>query len=228
MKKLVFLVLLMTSCLAAYAAGPRQYYDYPDAVRIRDESRLLIYDNLSGSRNLTGAKLKEELSSQPVVFGTIATPATAPIQKQAGPADGPYVRQLEVKDATGKITMWVNASGAISFGTPTPLSVAGINPANGATNVATTAIPFILLNKSTPDVTGTNFYITGDSTTPWDSTSSAGVRWDIPIALQPNTTYTINFDRLEIVQTDGEITSSCGTAMADVAGSCQSTFTTAP
>lgn len=228
MKKSIVILLLAVVALAAHAAGPKQYYDYPDATRLRDGSRMLIYDNLSGNRNITGAKLKEELSSSPVVLQAVATPGSAPLKKQAGAADGPYVRQVEVRDSTGTITMWINASGQIHLGTPVPLSVVSVSPANGATNVSTSTVPRVTLNKTTDDVTISSLYIVGSAAVPIGDDYSSNSIWVIPAALVPNTTYTIKFERQLIVQADGETTSSCGTAMTDVAGVCTSTFTTAP
>lgn len=228
MKRLIVMLLLFAAALAAHAAGPRQYYDYPDAARLRDSSRILMYDNLSGSRNITGAKLRAELSSQPVILGGIASPSSSALKKQAGAADGPYVRQLEVKDSTGKITMWINTSGQVTIGTPVPLSVVSVSPANGATNVPTSTAPKLTLNKSTNDVTISSLYIVGSAAVPIGDDYSGNSIWVIPATLAPNTTYTIKFERQMIVQTDGETISSCGSAMTDVAGVCSSTFTTAP
>lgn len=228
MKKLIVILLLAVVALAAHAAGPRQYYDYPDAARLRDGSRMLIYDNLSGNRNITGAKLKEELSSSPVVLHAVATPGSSPLKKQAGAADGPYVRQVELRDSTGTITMWINASGQMIFGRPAPLSVVSVSPANGAIDVPTSTIPVVTLNKSTADVTISSLYISGSGVVPVGYDYTSFTVWAIPVPLAPNTTYTIKFERQMIVQTDGETTSSCGTAMTDVSGICTSTFTTAP
>ena len=55
MKKLMIVALLMLTA-SAFAAG-KQYYDYPDSPRLYDNARVLIYNNASGSRNITGAKL---------------------------------------------------------------------------------------------------------------------------------------------------------------------------
>lgn len=228
MKRLIVMLLLFAAALAAHAAGPRQYYDYPDAARLRDSSRILMYDNLSGSRNITGAKLRAELSSQPVILGGIASPSSSALKKQAGAGDGPYVRQIEVRDSTGAITMWVNASGQIHLGTPVPLSVVSVSPANGATNVPTSTVPRVTLNKTTDNVTISSLYIVGSGAVPIGDDYSSNSIWVIPAALVPNTTYTIKFERQLIVQADGETTSSCGTAMTDVAGICTSMFTTAP
>lgn len=228
MKRLIVMLLLFAAALAAHAAGPRQYYDYPDAARLRDSSRILMYDNLSGSRNITGAKLRAELSSQPVILGGIASPSSSALKKQAGAADGPYVRQVELRDSTGTITMWINASGQMIFGRPAPLSVVSVSPANGATNVPTSTIPEVTLSKSTADVTISNLYISGSGVVPVGYDYTSFTVWAIPVPLVPNTTYTIKFERQMIVQTDGETASSCGTAMTDVAGVCTSTFTTAP
>jgi len=65
MKQLILIALLMITA-TAFAAG-KQYYDYPDSPRLYDDARLLVYNNSSGSRNITGAKLKSEINTNPVM-----------------------------------------------------------------------------------------------------------------------------------------------------------------
>ena len=67
MKQLILIALLMITA-TAFAAG-KQYYDYPDSPRLYDDARLLVYNNSSGSRNITGAKLKSEIHTNPVMKG---------------------------------------------------------------------------------------------------------------------------------------------------------------
>ena len=219
--------MLFTSVITIQAATT-QYYGYPTVKRLYDNSRVQIYANASGSRNITGAQLKSEIVNQTSVNAAIATATNAtPLTKRAGSGDGPYVRQLEVKDSDGKITMWVNASGQMVLGTPLSLTVSSVYPANGATGLTNAILrytnpPTIAFNKS--DHPSGILTPTGGSSAGHDSATSIFSNF----SGAPGATYTLTANRGTYVQTDGETTSSCGSAMADVAGVCTSTFTMAP
>ena len=60
MKRLIIIALLFVTA-TAYAAG-QQYYNYPNAGPIKNNDRILIYQNASGSRNLTGRQLHRDIS----------------------------------------------------------------------------------------------------------------------------------------------------------------------
>jgi hypothetical protein len=56
------IILILLAAATVYAVD-KPYYQFPDAIRLRDSARILVYDNLSGSRNITGAKLRSELGA---------------------------------------------------------------------------------------------------------------------------------------------------------------------
>lgn len=212
----------------AIQAATMQYYSYPTVKRLYDNSRVLIYANASGSRNITGAQLKSEIVTQSSVNAAIATATNAtPLTKRAGSGDSAYVRQLEVKDSSGTITMWINASGQMIFGTPVPLTVSSVYPANGATGLTNA----ILRYTTPPAITFNKSDHPSGVLTP--TAGSYGTHEGIASTFNnfsgtPGVTYTFTANRVTYVQTDGETTSTCGSAMADVAGVCTSTFTMAP
>ncbi len=78
--KNICIAVLILSAVAAFAAAPapRQYYQWPEVDTIRDGSRWLVYDNLSGSRNVTGATLR----------ATFLTPTSARIKALQTGLDG--------------------------------------------------------------------------------------------------------------------------------------------
>lgn len=216
--------------LSALAAGA-YYYTKPDATTLPDNGRILMYDpNLAvgdRDRNITGQVLKQQVvPSQQTTLDSIATPSATTLRVQPAAGASPYSRKIEVHDPTGKIVMYVTANGAIRIGTPRSLAITGVYPTNGATGVATTKVPYVTFNKDVSlDIT--NMYIQGDATAPYAPGENTAWFLFTPNLL-PNTTYTIRVARQLITQTDGETASSCGDAMQDVAGVCQSTFTTAP
>jgi hypothetical protein len=150
-----------------------------------------------------------------------------------------YRRVLEVKNAKGIMTMYVNANGKIVIGgNPSPLTASSVYPTAGATavsngtwfNYSSTVggynywgrinkpVPYIAFNKGdhpTGSISGT-----GGST----ATPSSQYTYFSNFSGATGTTYTMSFTRSTYMQTDGEITSSCG-AMSDAAGVCTSTFT---
>lgn len=214
--------------LSALAAGA-YYYTKPDAATLPDNGRILMYDpNTASDKNITGSTLKQQVApSQQTILDSIGAPSATPLRKQAPVGASPYSRQVEIKDSiTGKIVTYITANGAIRIGTPRSLAITGVWPTNGATGVAITAYPYVTFNKDVSlDIT--QMYIVGDASAPYAPAENTA--WYIWAPnLLPNTTYTIVVKRQLITQTDGETASSCGDAMTDVAGVCQSTFTTAP
>jgi hypothetical protein len=69
MKRLYIIAAIMLCAVAAQAA--QLYYQFPDAARLNDTDRVLVYQNSSGSRNLTGAMLKTAQTA-----AKLATPRT--------------------------------------------------------------------------------------------------------------------------------------------------------
>lgn len=244
MKKLYALLFILIPC-ALFAA--ETYYNFPDATSLPDNSRVLMHDpNITDprdrNRNITGLKLKQEIAAfanmsttinittADQLLTTLNNPVTRALTKKAATDASEYARQIEVKDATGKITYYVQANGTITIGTPLALAVSDVYPANGATGVVISEVPYVTFNKAVlVDISTT--YIQGSSTAPVGDSTNPGQTmqtWTIPATLAAGTTYTIKVVKNSILQTDGETTSSCGTAMTDVAGVCESTFTTAP
>lgn len=226
---LLVVVAVTVNVLAVTAtAADKTYYGYPNAKRLRDTGRIQFYDNLSGTRNLTGAQLKSEIVTQGSVNAAIATATNATaLTKRAGSGDNAYVRQLEVKNASGVITMWINASGQMVLGTPAALTVSAVYPANGATGLTNailryTTPPSITFNKSDHP----NGVLTPDGGSNTDHSGATSIFNNF--SGTPGASYTLTANRTTYVQQDGETTSSCGSAMADVAGVCTATFTMAP
>lgn len=61
MKRLITLSLLLISAATALA-GSKQYYTYPAAEALKDGDKILVYQNISGSRNITGAALRRNVT----------------------------------------------------------------------------------------------------------------------------------------------------------------------
>lgn len=214
------LLVLMIVLAAAVVFAGQAYYQFPETDSLNDGDRILVFDNISStSRNITGAKIKQEAVS------AVNAPSDNPLVKQPATSTNPYQRVMEIKDANGVIKQWSNAKGQLYFGTPKALAVTAVSPANGATGVDVATVPSVTINKAS-DATISTILIVGSSTDP--ATSDGGITWTIPATLAASTTYTIRVVKNSIVQTDGETTSSCGTVMTDNAGVCESTFTTAP
>ncbi|MBC7963798.1 MAG: hypothetical protein H7Y05_12740 [Steroidobacteraceae bacterium] len=248
MKRLIITALLMLVAAACFAAAP--WYTVPNAKRLYDDSRIMVYTNASGTRNLTGLQLKQDLnafirlsSSKRVadatqIFNLMTTGTSNKLVKRAAPGATTYTRLMEIKDNTGKIVYWINNSGQMVFGTPVALAVSTVYPTNGATNVSNgtwfnysstglgwqrinTTTPAVTYNKQT-GVTISEQYIVGSAITPAGSEAV----WSFNnFSGAAGTTYTMKVSRAAIVQTDGETANSCGTAMTDIAGLCTSTFT---
>ncbi len=80
MKKLIYVIFLFAVAVA-WAADPpasKQYYSYPTTGTLRDADRLLVYKNNSGSRNITGAALKSQINTEPVIRGKLIIRPIAP------------------------------------------------------------------------------------------------------------------------------------------------------
>lgn len=253
MKRIYALLFLLIPC-ALFAA--ETYYNFPDATSLPDDSRILMRDG-STNKNITGLKLKQEIAAFANMSTTINLanttealdllngPSDTPLVKIPGPSAGTYTRTFEIKDSSGNIKMYANAAGTIVIagqlvlgGVPVALAVTDVFPDNAATSVATSSVPYIDFNKGlTPSIS--TVYIVGNATAPvYASVCISGcgegetpvnrLRVSIPATLAAGTTYTIRVVKNSILQTDGETASSCGTAMTDNAGVCESTFTTAP
>lgn len=229
----VIITILLCCMLPASALAGSYYYTKPDATSLPPSGRILVYDPNTGTdKNITGQVLRDQVQpSTDETLTTISQPSDKPLSVQPATSANPYQRKLEVRDASGKITMYATANGTMVFGTPVPLAVTSISPVNGATGVSIAAIPQLGTNINF-EATISNLYVVNSSVVPVDASGAfaqVSNLWNIPATLQPNTTYIIRFNRGSIVQTSGETTSSCGTAMADMGnGLCQSIFTTAP
>lgn len=239
MKKLLIITLILITALVAIAAD-KTYYSYPNAKRLRDTGRVLYYDNLSGSRNLTGAQLKSEIVTQTTVNAAIATATNGtPLIKRSGSGDGQYVRQFEVKNASGVITMWINTLGQMVFGTPVSLAVSSVSPANGATNVSngtwfnfsTAGTGWARINTTTPTVTYNKYEFPSAAISPTGGStagSSDNTRIFSNFSGVPGAVYTITTNLSTQTQSDGETAWSCGAGMTNVANVCTSTFQMKP
>lgn len=218
MKKIFYALLLILIPSVLFAA--EAYYNFPDATSLPDAGRMLLRDG-SNNKNITGAKLKDEVRT--AISDTALSAQPIDVSNQ-------YKRVAEFKNSSGVITSYITANGALVLGTPVALAVTSVYPANGATGVSISDIPQVGTNINF-GATISNLYVVGSSVDPVSAdgayTASTNL-WNIPATLAANTTYTIRFVKNSIVQTTGETTSSCGTAMTDNAGVCESTFTTAP
>lgn len=235
MKRLVVICILFITAVTIQAAT-QQYYNYPTVKRLYDNSRVLIYANNSGSRNITGAQLKSEVVTQASVNAALATATNAsPLIKQAGSGDNSYVRQFEVRNASGTIVAWINTIGQMVFGTPKALAVSSVYPANGATNVSngvwfnfsTAGLGWQRINTTTPQITyNKDDHPAGVISPTGGSTAVKRAEYSVfdNFSGIPGAVYTITTNRLSYTQLDGETTSSCGSAMTDVGGVCTSTF----
>lgn len=229
MLQAVIVMFLVLVSIAAYAA---QFYSYPDAASLRDTSRLLVFDNLSGVRNITGAKLRSEVVTQTAVLGAAAAPGTAPLSLQAAATDGPGTPKMVVRNAAGMITMYVTSDGTMVFGPSAALYPSSSVPGNNALSVSVSTVPTVTFNRPVT-VTSANMFIRGSAVAP--VSDSTGAVWTIPITLAAGTAYILEVDIANIaaansiVAIDGGIVSGCGNQMATVSsGVCTATFSTAP
>ena len=208
MKNIIIALLLLPAM--AFAAS-QQYYNYPDATTMPDNGRVLMYDPALGSRNVTGAKLR-------------TSPSDTPITAQPKTDTNPYKRTYESRDTNNNINYYVQANGGVVVvGTltigalaPAPLAVSSIVPANGATGFA--GGPITLTFNKYPNSTSSSYmYVNGVTTA--NSWPGGGVITSAAY-LAPSTSYTYKVvkNTLATLQTDGETTASCGTAMTDVSG----------
>lgn len=208
----------------------------------RNVTGLALKQEISAYAHLSAAR---RIGSANQIFDLITSANSKKLIKRAAAGAGPYARVFEIKDGTGKIVQWTSAAGAMYFGTPLALSIPSVYPANGSTGVSNgvmfhyssttggwdywqrinSTIPAVTFNKTT-DASISNLYIVGSSIAPQDSMGTSGIIWTFNnFSGAPGTMYTIKANRGAITQTDGETTSSCGTAMTDISGICTSTFT---
>lgn len=220
MLRYVFIALLLLIAVNSFAGSP--YYGKPDATVLPDNGRILLYDPTIATptdrdRNITGTRLKSE------IITAIGEPSDAPLKKQPT-STSPYIRQMEVRDSTGKITYYVTAGGVVIIGTPVPIAINAVSPINGATGVdAATTVPSVTFNK---EVTATlsSLYILDNTTAPIEGPTT----YTIPATLTAGTTYKIRVNLPLIGQDADDMSMSCG-VMTDLgSGLCESTFTTAP
>jgi hypothetical protein len=215
-------------------AVDKTYYSYPTAKRLRDTARVLMYDNLSGSRNVTGTLIRRDVLGGNVGVNT----------------NTDYVRVMEIKDTLGVIISYIQGNGKMTMGTPLSLSISSVSPTNGATNVSNGTwfnysstvggydywgrlnmpVPTINFNKYDAPSTGTltparpgggAWKVTGGTGSLVFSNHSGTYFNNFSGAA--GTTYTMRFTRIGYTQTDGETTSSCG-AMTVNGNYCDSTF----
>lgn len=244
------LILITLAIFAASAALAANYYLPPLRSNPTSTTRIPAYFNSSGVRALgwddvlqrasayAHLSTSRRIGSANQIFDLMTTANAKKLTIRAAAGAGAYVRKFEIKNGSGQIVSWVNASGQMIFGTPQPLSITSVYPPNGATNVSNgvwadysssgggrmrinTTAPAVTYNKST-DVTGSLQYIVGLGNQP-TNTGVTSIFYNF--SGTPGTTYTIRVVRGSIEQTDGETSSSCGSAMTDMGSYCQSTFT---
>lgn len=148
MKRLLIISILLSVCTAWAATSP--YYQYPDAVRLNDTDRMLVYQNVTGSRNITGAKLKSTLSSglRVSAYGAVGDGITndrLAIQAalDAASAAGGGVVWLDAK--TYLVTR-IGASGSGCLYLPTGVTLRGIGPASVLKNTTANGLS-VVINK---------------------------------------------------------------------------------
>jgi hypothetical protein len=230
--RLLVIAILFVSAVAALAAD-KYYYQYPNAVRMRDTARIQMYDNLSGTRNITGSMMRYEATGGDEAF---VKQAHSRYSSTSGlTPNSQYHRIFEIRNSDGQITYYVQANGRVTIGgNPSPLSVSAVYPANGSTgwynNYSTGVgtgkkfnVAYVLYSKSVPSVSSTTQqYISGVTQSLTNSINKVSFNGFSAAAA---TTYTVRVHRGTIEQYDGEWTSTCG-VMTDNAGVCESTFTT--
>lgn len=142
MKKLCIITAIMFCAVSIQGAS--LYYQFPDARQFKDDDRMLIYQNASGNRNLTGAGLKSVIHQTawderyPRIFGTV-TSSTIATQ---------YVNAI--RDRQGRITWLQWEDGKWFMGTP-GYNHTYVYPFNNMTNVS----------RSTPLVIGARWLTRG-------------------------------------------------------------------
>lgn len=227
MKTLVTTILLCL--LSGNALAGEFWFNQPEIPSVPSNTKYLLHNVTANTdHTITDQTLRNHMQpSTDETLTTISQPSDLPLSVQPATGTNPYQRKLEVRDSTGKITMFATANGTMVFGTPAALAVASVSPVNGATGVDVNAVPTITFNKAVA-ASVAEIYLQGNSTAPVFDLGTQSI-WYIPAApLIHGTTYTVVVAKNNIVQTDGETSSSCGTAMTDVGGVCQSTFATTP
>lgn len=250
MKKLYIVTALILCAVSIQAA--QLYYQFPDAAKMRTTDRMMIWQNNSGNRNLTGAQFQYEAvgGDSPLVKQALSSYSSA----NPNTGNSIYRRIFEVKSRAGKILQYITAAGETTIGTPVALAVNSVNPVNGTTNLfnnysvrfcrptfgtcSTLTGTQVGYKRMLPEVSvtynkglrslssTTEQYIVG-RTTSFNTASRTGNYVPfVSYSVAPATTYTLRVMRNTIVQHDGEWTSSCGSAMTDMGGYCESTFST--
>jgi hypothetical protein len=247
MNRLIITILLCCLLPTVSIAGS-YYYTKPDATSLPPSGRILMYDPNTGTdKNITGTVLRSQVApSTDETLTAISQPTDKALSVQPSSTASPYYRKTEFKDKDGIIKMYINAGGTVVItgqlilgSIPVALAVSSAYPINGATGVDINAVPYVVFNKGA-NVSLSTLYLDGNSTAPvlQEVCLSGCVGGQIPIVerrytipaapLIHGTTYTMKVVKNSILQTDGETASSCGTAMTDVSGICQSTFVTTP
>jgi hypothetical protein len=142
MKNLIIFTLLFVAA-TVFAAG-QQYYSYPDATRFKADDRMLIYQNASGSRNLTGAGLKSVISQ------TAWSPNTTKVFQATSSSTQPVRLMSAIRDRRGVIQHIMYENGNQFKGVP-GFNHTYIYPFNGMTAVS----------RTTPLVVGTYWLTRG-------------------------------------------------------------------
>lgn len=65
-----YIAVILLIAGAAWAVE-KKYYEYPNATSIKDDDRILAYQNISGSRNITGKQIKDLVSGGVDVSGKL-------------------------------------------------------------------------------------------------------------------------------------------------------------
>lgn len=210
MKRLIIALLLLLPAVSI--AASKQYYDYPVATSVPDSGKFLMYDPATGSKNVTGSTLR-------------TTPSDTPISSKPISSSNQYQRVYEGRTSAGVITSYITANGIMVLGTPAVLTVSSVSPANGATGFAGPVIT-TTFNKDPLSLSSSYIYVNGKTTTNGYGSTQNIVQSTAYLAPSTSYTYKVVKNTLATLQTDGETTASCGSAMTDVSGVCQSTFTT--
>jgi hypothetical protein len=158
MKRLIIIALIMT-VTAAFAAS-QKLYDLPTATKLNDDDRMYLYQNASGSKNLTGAGLKSVAYQEawnPDYVKTFQTNSSA----TTSPNEGYKITNL-TRNRRGVITgiSWEN--GGSLNGIPV-FNHLYVYPFNGMTNVSRSTPLVVGGIWRSRGVVGTNISIPGVS-----------------------------------------------------------------
>lgn len=129
MKKLYILTAILLCAATLQAAS--LYYQFPDATQFKNDDRLLIYQNASGSRNLTGAGLKS------VIYQTAWPQGSVKVFQATSSSITSNQLVSVVRNRRGVITHMRWESGSFYMGVP-GYNHTYIYPFNGMTNVSRT------------------------------------------------------------------------------------------